>query len=76
MTADFLAQIGRTLIIEFIPPTDSQVVGMLSRMPKAEAGYSIDLFERAYRERFRIHESESIPGSERRLYRMESTRSL
>jgi len=76
MTADFLAQIGRTLIIEFIPPTDSQVVGMLSRMPKAEAGYSIDLFERAYRERFRIHESESIPGSERRLYRMESTRPL
>ena len=32
MTADFLAGIGRTLIIEFVPPTDSQVVGMLSRM--------------------------------------------
>ena len=75
MTADFLARIGRTLIIEFIPPTDSQVVGMLSRMPRAEATYSLDLFEQAYRERFRILESASIPGSERRLYRMESRRS-
>jgi len=74
MTADYLARIGRTLIVEFVPPTDSQVVGMLSRMPKAEAGYSVDRFEQAYRERFRILESESIPGTERRLYRMESRR--
>jgi len=76
MTADFMARIGRTLIIEFVPPTDSQVVGMFSRMPRAEAGYSVDLFEQAYRERFHIHESEPIPGTERRLYRMESRRSL
>jgi len=74
MTADFLARIGRTLIIEFVPPTDSQVVGMLSRMPRAEAGYSVERFEQAYRERFEMLESEPIPGTERRLYRMESRR--
>ena len=49
---------------------------MLSRIPRAAAGDSVDLFEQAYRERFRILESESIPGSERRLYRMESRRDL
>ena len=74
MTADFLSRLGRTLIIEFVPPTDSQVVGMLSRMPRAEAGYSVERFEQAYRERFEMLESEPIPGTERRLYRMESRR--
>ena len=39
MTAEFFARIGRRLVIEFVPPTDSQVVAMLSRMPKAAAGY-------------------------------------
>jgi hypothetical protein len=72
MTAEFFARIARTLVIEFVPPTDSQVVGMLSRMPKAQAGYTLEAFEQAYGERFQILESASIAGSERRLYRMTS----
>jgi hypothetical protein len=72
MTADFLARIGRTLIIEFVPRTDSQVAAMLSRMPTADDRYTLEAFERAYQERFVILDAEPIPGSDRRLYRMHS----
>jgi cyclopropane fatty-acyl-phospholipid synthase-like methyltransferase len=70
MTADFLATIGRSVVIEFVPPTDSQVVGMLSRMPRAEEGYTQAAFETAYRERFDVRASEPIAGTERTLYHM------
>lgn len=70
MTADFFARIGRTLIIEFVPPADSQVVGMLSRMPTAQDGYTQDAFETAYRARFEVLAAEPIAGTERRLYRL------
>ena len=70
MTAEFFARIGRALVIEFVPPTDSQVVGMLSRMPKAEEGYTQLAFETAYRRRFEVLESQAIAGTERTLYRM------
>ena len=72
MTADFLARVGRTLVIEFVPRSDSQVAAMLSRMPAADDRYTLEAFERAYAERFVILDAEPIPGSERRLYRMHS----
>ena len=74
MTADFLSRIGRTLVIEFVPRTDSQVVGMLSRMPTANDRYTQDLFEREYAGHFTIVDAQPIPGSDRRLYRMRSRR--
>jgi hypothetical protein len=70
MTADFFRQIGRSLVIEFVPPTDSQVVGMLSRMPGAVEGYTQDGFEAAYREVFDVRAAERIAGTERTLYHM------
>jgi hypothetical protein len=70
MTAEFFARLGRTLVIEFVPATDSQVVGMLSRMPKAQEGYTQVAFEQSYGERFDVRASEPIAGTERRLYRM------
>jgi hypothetical protein len=70
MTADFFARIGRTLIIEFVPAADSQVAGMLSRMPRAQEGYTEDAFEQAYRQRFDVLAAEPIAGTARRLYRM------
>lgn len=70
MTADFFARIGRTLVIEFVPPSDSQVTGMLSRMPTAQDGYTQDAFEAAYRARFEVMASDPIAGTERRLYRL------
>ena len=74
MTADFLSRIGRTLVIEFVPRTDSQVVGMLSRMPTANDRYTQDLFEREYAGHFTIVDAQPIPGADRRLYRMRSRR--
>lgn len=70
MTAEYLARLGRTLVIEFVPRSDSQVVGMLSRMPHADGQYTQDAFEAAYRERFDVLDAEVIPGTSRRLYRM------
>jgi ribosomal protein L11 methylase PrmA len=70
MTAEFFARIGRRLVIEFVPQTDSQVVAMFSRMPKAADGYSQAAFEEAYRCHFDIAASAPIAGTERRLYEM------
>jgi hypothetical protein len=70
LSAEFFARIGRSLIIEFVPRTDSQVVSMLSRMPKADLGYTQETFEAAFAERFHVLESEPIVNTERRLYRM------
>ncbi|HUR35253.1 MAG TPA: class I SAM-dependent methyltransferase [Vicinamibacterales bacterium] len=70
MTADFFARIGRALVIEFVPPTDSQVLAMLSRMPRAQEGYTQLAFETAYRQRFEVVASARIAGTERTLYQM------
>lgn len=72
LVARFFERIGRTLVVEFIPPTDSQVEGMLSRMPSRAEGYSADAFEREFDRAFTIVERTPIPGSARRLYLMQS----
>jgi hypothetical protein len=70
MTADFLSRLGRQLVIEFVPRIDSQVVGMLSRMPKADETYTQGAFEEAYQRAFEVVASRPIEGTERRLYFM------
>ena len=57
-------------VIEFVPQTDSQVVGMLSRMPKAADAYAREAFERAYRGHFDILASTPVAGTDRLLYEM------
>ncbi|MCC7415497.1 MAG: SAM-dependent methyltransferase [Acidobacteria bacterium] len=70
MIAAFLAGLGRTLIVEFVAPTDSQVIGMLSRMPTLREGYALEPFARAFEELFVVDEVAPIAGTERRLYLM------
>jgi hypothetical protein len=70
MSADFFARIARTLIVEFVPPADSQAAGMLSRMPDGRARYARDGFESAYGSRFDVCEVVPIPETERSLYRL------
>jgi hypothetical protein len=70
MVAEVMARFGRALIIEFVAPTDSQVVGMLSRMPRLRDGYALEPFERAFARFFRIEDVVPIQGAERRLYLM------
>jgi hypothetical protein len=68
MVARFLCRIGRSLIIEFVPPSDSQVRAMRSRMPRPDDGYSVERFEREFAGSFETLAVCPIVESERRLY--------
>jgi ribosomal protein L11 methylase PrmA len=68
--AEFLAAVCRTLVIEFVPKTDSQVRRMLATREDVFADYGIEAFEREFARRFRTISRFPIPESERVLYRM------
>lgn len=70
LAARFFQRIGRALVIEFVPSTDSQAASMLSRMPRAGAAYSREAFEHEFGRFFTIVDATSIPDSERRIYLM------
>jgi ribosomal protein L11 methylase PrmA len=69
--AEFLADAGRWLIVEFVPKSDSQVQRLLSTRRDIFEHYSAADFEAAFAQRFRLHEKAPIAGSERCLYLME-----
>jgi ribosomal protein L11 methylase PrmA len=68
--ADFLARLGRTLVIEFVPKSDSQVQRMLRSRPDIFPGYTREGFEAAFRAGFRIDAVTQVTGSERLMYLM------
>jgi len=70
--AIFLAQLCRTLIIEFVPKADSQVQRLLSSREDIFEGYHQAGFEAAFSESFQILRNEPISGTERTLYLMRS----
>lgn len=70
--ADFFAEMGKWLVIEFVPKSDSQVQKMMSAREDIFPNYRREGFEAAFSERFQIHESVSIHESERQLYLMEA----
>lgn len=70
--ADFFAEMGKWLVIEFVPKSDSQVQKMMSAREDIFPNYTREGFEAAFSERFQIHESVSIHESERQLYLMEA----
>jgi hypothetical protein len=70
LVAEFFHRAGRALAVEFVPRTDSQVVSMLSRMPRLDDRYTQEAFERAFASRFDLLETVQIAESERRLYLM------
>ena len=69
--AEWLSRMGRHLIIEFVPKTDSQVQRLLAHREDVFANYRQDEFERAFATRFRIRHAETIRGSSRVLYLMD-----
>jgi hypothetical protein len=69
--ASFFHQIGRWLVIEFIPKSDSQVQRLLATRADIFPDYTFEAFERIFGQIFTIHRVEAIEGSERRLYLME-----
>jgi ribosomal protein L11 methylase PrmA len=68
--AGFLARLGRSLIIEFVPKSDSQVRRLLRDRSDIFPDYTREGFETAFRSCFRIEQVAPIGDSERSLYLM------
>jgi hypothetical protein len=68
--AAFLARVGRSLIIEFVPKSDSQVRRLLRDRPDIFPDYTREGFEAAFRGHFRTERAVPVAESERTLYLM------
>jgi cyclopropane fatty-acyl-phospholipid synthase-like methyltransferase len=68
--ARFLARAGRSLLVEFVPKSDSQVKRLLVVREDVFDGYTPEGFERAFAEHFEIDRRVPLGGSERTLYAM------
>ena len=68
--ARYLARIGRQLIIEFVPKSDSQVKRLLLSRPDIFPGYTKEGFEEAFGRHYIIDAVDRIEDSERWLYSM------
>ena len=66
--AKTLAQMGKWLIIEFVPKEDSQVVEMLASREDVFPNYSLTGFEAAFHTVFDPVRREGIPGTVRTLH--------
>jgi len=70
--ADFLAEMGKWQVIEFVPKSDSQVQKMMAAREDIFPNYTQEGFEAAFSEQFTIHESVAVRESQRQLYLMET----
>ncbi len=68
--ASFLRRAGRTLIIEFVPKSDSQTQRLLAGRADVFPEYTQSHFEAAFAEHFEIDCAEPITQSDRTLYLM------
>jgi hypothetical protein len=68
--AGYFADLCRSLIIEFVPKTDSMVQTLLASREDIFPNYTVEGFEHAFSERFSIDRREQIVGSGRILYLM------
>ena len=68
--AEFISQVGRNALIEFVPKTDSQVRKMLASRQDIFTDYNEVVFEATFSKYFSIFRKAPIRGSERVLYMM------
>ncbi|MBW1862699.1 MAG: SAM-dependent methyltransferase [Deltaproteobacteria bacterium] len=68
--AEFLAKLGNSLIIEFVPKSDSQVKRLLSSREDVFPDYTQQGFENNFRKYFQIENAVKIKGTPRTLYLM------
>lgn len=68
--ADFLARLGRALVIEFVPKSDSQVRRMLASRADIFDDYTQEAFVRAFERRFEILEAIPVRDAMRTVYLM------
>ena len=71
--AGFLAELGRNLIIEFVPKEDAKVRTLLATREDIFPQYTRAGFENAFSGIWTIDETIDIEGSDRTLYRMHRT---
>lgn len=71
--AAFFESIGRHLIVEFVPKSDSQVQRLLASREDIFTEYTQEGFETAFRRHFETVRSVPVPHSERTLYLMRSS---
>lgn len=70
--AQFLAQLGRRLIVEWVPKHDSQVQKLLASRPDIFPHYERGGFERAFEPWFAVERTEPIAETHRVLYLMKA----
>lgn len=70
MLADFFAETGQWLVIEFVPKSDTQVQKLLQSRLDIFPNYTLEGFESAFSKRFELVEKSHIQESERFLYLM------
>lgn len=68
--AQFLSEIGPTLLIEFVPKEDPMVQEMLRNRSDEFHDYTLGDFERCFGRFFAIEEKSPIPGTSRILYHL------
>ncbi len=68
--ADYLAALGRWLVVEFVPKSDPMVSILLARRRDVFAEYTLDAFESAFAAHFEIERREPVEDSQRTLYLM------
>jgi hypothetical protein len=68
--ADFLASIGDSLIVEFVPKTDRRVQRLLSTREDIFTDYTREAFESTFQQHFEIRSSAQLEGSQRTMYLM------
>lgn len=75
--AEYFAQLGRDLIIEFVPKVDSQTQKLLAAREDIFTDYTQDKFEQAFKVHYRLIEKRPVKGSKRTLYlfRLKNARS-
>ncbi len=69
--AEFFAQAGKWLIIEFVPKEDSQVQRLLATREDIFPDYTLEGFENAFSDVYRVRAKEPIAGSKRWLFLLE-----
>lgn len=68
--AEYFVELGKWLIIEFVPKSDPQTQKLLSGRADIFSHYTKSDFETQFSKHFDIVDAETISGTERRLYRM------
>lgn len=66
--AEYMASLGRDLIIEFVPKTDSQTQKLLAAREDIFSDYTQEKFEQAFKSLYRLVQKQAIKGSKRTLY--------